>query len=161
MFREVQREFEVFLLLEIIIPMIVFGIMYLFGGKMKNRIISASELSESTKQEECPLILDNAQTDIKLSANSENVWTLLEFVKQRRLKMQVATFKRPNTDETYKAIVFVNDLGEKTFANFSEALGELTPVEIAKRKHNLEIVQITLDEYCLRDTSESFVDLTD
>lgn len=67
--------------------------------------------------------------------------SLMVFARQHG-KMQVAPFVNKETGEAFKACVFTNEAtGERTLVNFSSNLGELSPVEIAAQKHNLQVVR--------------------
>lgn len=70
-------------------------------------------------------------------------------------KMQVGSFshKDETTGETrqFKSCAFTdpNDSSKVCFVSFSSNLGELTPQEIAKRKDELQVVQLNTGNYSL------------
>lgn len=74
----------------------------------------------------------------------KNSWGLLAFAKMKG-RMQVGTFT--NVDETtgeertYKSCIFTDPSGNRTFARFSNNLGEMTPQQIVADKDNLQVVE--------------------
>ena len=71
----------------------------------------------------------------------KNSWSLISFAKIHG-KMKVAPFINKETGEAFKSCAFLSSKGEVTLVAFSSKLGELTPKQIAKQKHDLQVVQL-------------------
>ena len=83
----------------------------------------------------------------------KNSWSLIAFARQFG-KMAVGECVNHDTAEVYKACTFTKD-GIRTFVSFSRKLGELSPMEIAKRQHSLQVVQLESGNYKLCAQGES------
>ena len=85
------------------------------------------------------------------NSNNEitNSWSLLSFAKAKG-KMQVGTFHSVDEEgnpRTFKSCVFTApSTTDRTFVGFSSKLGELTPSQIAEKKHDLQVVELTDNE---------------
>lgn len=76
-------------------------------------------------------------------------WPLLNFARQHG-KMQVGEFKNKQTGELFKSCIFTNPHDStRTFVAFSDAMGVLTPKEIAAQKNELTVVQLESGNYSL------------
>lgn len=75
-------------------------------------------------------------------------WQLLNFAKEFG-KMQVGTFRETETGIVYKACLFTNPVGIKTYVYFHSELGELSPSEISKRKNELYVGKAENGNYFL------------
>ena len=64
--------------------------------------------------------------------------SLLTFAAGKR--MQVGAFVNKDSGDTFKSCIFTDAANNKTFVAFSSKLGELSPGEIARRKHELQVV---------------------
>ena len=73
--------------------------------------------------------------------------SLLEFKGSRR--MQVGAFVNSESGESFKSCIFTSENGDKCFVAFSSKLGELSPVEIAARKHELQVVTMDSGSHIL------------
>lgn len=73
-----------------------------------------------------------------------NSWSLLAFAASHG-NMKVGSFINKETGECFKSCVFENpqDKTDLTFVSFSSNMGELTPKEIAARKNELQVVELT------------------
>lgn len=80
----------------------------------------------------------------------KNGWSLLEFAAAKG-KMQVGNFVNKDTGESFKSCIF----GGTCFVSFSSKLGELTPAQIAARKHELRVVELESGNYKLCEQGES------
>lgn len=66
-------------------------------------------------------------------------FSLLDFAKEYGPRMQVCEFINNNTKEVFKACKFTKPDSTSTLVSFGRKLGELTPAEIAARKHQLRV----------------------
>ncbi len=89
-----------------------------------------------------------------------NVWPLMEFAKAYG-KMQVGEFANKDTGEVFKSCIFTQPDGTRIFVAFSTKLGELTPMQIADMKNELQVVQLESGNYslCKIDSGWKDVDL--
>lgn len=72
----------------------------------------------------------------------KNSWSLISFARSHG-KLQVGTFANGETGEPFQSCIFTNPTNnERTFVGFSSKLGELTPKEISKRQHDLQVVEL-------------------
>lgn len=78
---------------------------------------------------------------------------LLTFAAGRR--MQVGAFVNKETNEPFKSCIFTASNGDKCFVAFSSKLGELSPAEIARRKHDLQVVTFDSGNHMLCAKGES------
>lgn len=81
----------------------------------------------------------------------KNSWTLLAFAKEHG-KMQVGDFTTIGEDgnkRDFKSCIFTNKDGERVFVAFSSNLGVLTPLEIVKRKDELQVVELESGSFIL------------
>lgn len=83
-----------------------------------------------------------------------NSWSLISFAKKHG-RMKVAPFVNSETGEAFKSCAFVDDDNNVTLVAFSSKLGELTPREIAKRKHDLQVVMLASGTFKLCKVGES------
>ena len=77
-------------------------------------------------------------------------WSLLEFAKNY-VKMQVGNFVNSNTGEEFKSCIFLKKDGTYDYVGFHSQLGELTPIEISKRKKELKVGLTESGKYILYD----------
>ena len=85
----------------------------------------------------------------------KNSWSLISFARSHG-KMQVAPFSNGETGETFQSCVFTNPSNNtRTFVSFSSKLGELTPQEISKRQHDLQVVELESGNYKLCEVGNS------
>lgn len=77
-------------------------------------------------------------------------WPLLEFAKNY-VKMQVGNFVNSNTGEEFKSCMFLKKDGTYDYVGFHSQLGELTPIEISKRKEELKVGLTESGKYILYD----------
>lgn len=72
----------------------------------------------------------------------KNSLSLISFARSHG-KMQVAPFTNGDTGQPFNACIFTNPSDNtRTFVGFSAKLGELTPQEISKRQHDLQVVEL-------------------
>lgn len=82
-----------------------------------------------------------------MAQNSLPSWSLVAFASSFG-KMKLGSFV--NDEGTpFKSCIFVKENGEKTFVGFSQKLGELSALEIASRKNELQIVKTDSGKYKL------------
>lgn len=79
--------------------------------------------------------------------------SLVEFSKQHG-KMQVKTVANPTTNEVRSFCVFINEQGKETIVEFGKALGVLRPQEIAEKKEQLKVVQLSNGSFELIEKTE-------
>lgn len=79
--------------------------------------------------------------------------SLLEFKGNRR--MQVGAFVNSKTGDSFHSCVFTDNNGKRELVAFSSKLGELTPKEIAMRKHNLQVVMLPSGSKILCEKGEN------
>ena len=79
--------------------------------------------------------------------------SLLQFAGGRR--MQVGAFVNKETNESFKSCIFTDGAGNHSFVAFSSKLGELTPREIASRKHELQVVTMDSGSHILCKQGEN------
>lgn len=77
-------------------------------------------------------------------------WSLLEFAKNY-VKMQVGNFGNSNTGGEFKSCIFLKKDGTYDYVGFHSQLGELTPIEISKRKKELKVGLTESGKYILYD----------
>jgi hypothetical protein len=77
-------------------------------------------------------------------------WSLLEFT-ENYVKMQVGNFVNSNTGEEFKSCIFLKKDGTYDYVGFHSQLGELTPIEISKRKKELKVGLTESGKYILYD----------
>ena len=75
-------------------------------------------------------------------------WSLISFAKIHG-RMKVAPFVNTKTTEHFKSCVFIDTEGEITLVAFSSNLGELTPIQIAAQKNDLQVVELKTGKYKL------------
>lgn len=97
--------------------------------------------NESVAEEKC---IEENNTSILQS------WPLLEFAKNY-VKMKVGDFVNSNTGEEFKSCMFIKEDGSYDYVRFHSQLGELTPVEISKRKKELKVGLTESGKYVLYD----------
>ena len=73
--------------------------------------------------------------------------------------MQVGSFVNSKTADTFKSCIFTDAKDNKTFVAFSSKLGELTPREIASRKHELQVVTFDSGHHVLCKQGNSWEDV--
>ena len=79
----------------------------------------------------------------------KNSWGLIAFAKMKG-KMQVGEFVNQDTGEQFKSCIFTDpNTQNRCFVAFSSKLGELTPAEIAKRKSELQVVELESGNFSL------------
>ena len=88
------------------------------------------------------------------SSSIKNSWSLISFARQFG-KLSVGPCTNHETGEIFKACAFTKSDGTRTFVSFSSKLGELTPMEIAERQHNLQVVELESGNYKLCAQGES------
>lgn len=82
----------------------------------------------------------------------KNSWSLIDFAKSHG-KMQVGEFANQESGEVFKSCIFTNPSDNtRTFVAFSSKLGVLTPQEIAKRKDDLQVVELESGNFSLCNT---------
>ena len=79
--------------------------------------------------------------------------TLLAFKGSRR--MQLGAFVNKESGESFKSCIFTDDAGNRCFVAFSSKLGELSPREIAARKHELQVVTMDSGSHILCKQGEN------
>ena len=79
--------------------------------------------------------------------------TLLQFAAGRR--MQVGAFVNKESNESFKSCIFTDNAGNRCFVAFSSKLGELSPREIAARKHELQVVTMDSGSHILCKQGEN------
>lgn len=79
-----------------------------------------------------------------------NSWSLISFAKSHG-KMQVGEFTNSDSGEVFKSCIFTDPANRdnKTFVAFSSKLGELSPLEIARMKDDLQVVELASGHYSL------------
>ena len=78
--------------------------------------------------------------------NIINHWSLLAFARQNGGKMFIGECTNQETGEIFKSISFHDGSRQNSkMVNFSSNLGELTPQEIAKRKEELQVVELAVE----------------
>lgn len=81
-----------------------------------------------------------ANTDNKIV----NSWSLIAFARMKG-NMQLGKFtsvdKTTGETQTYKSCIFTDPSGNRTFARFSNKLGELSASEIVASKNELQVVE--------------------
>lgn len=77
-------------------------------------------------------------------------WSLLEFAKNY-VKMKVGIFVNSNTGEEFKSCMFLKKDDTYDYVGFHSQLGELTPIEISKRKNELKVGFTQSGKYVLYD----------
>lgn len=86
----------------------------------------------------------------------KNSWTLVQFARIVGKHVTTGECANHDTGETFKAVAFTNDEGQRTFASFSSKLGVLSGAEIARQKDELQIVQFEESgNYCLCKKGEN------
>ena len=85
-----------------------------------------------------------------------NSWSLISFA-QSHGKMKVGEFANKDTGETFKSCIFTDPVSDNVncFVAFSSNLGELTPREIARRKDELQVVELEGGHYSLCNRGEN------
>ncbi len=81
----------------------------------------------------------------------KNSWTLLAFAKEHG-RMQVGDFTTIGDDgnkRDFKSCIFTDNGGNRVFVAFSSNLGVLSPIEIVKRKNELQVVELESGSYIL------------
>lgn len=78
----------------------------------------------------------------------KNSWSLMAFARSHG-KMQVGNFTNSETGDKFKSCVFTDNEGNRCFVAFSSKLGELTPLQIAAQKDQLQVVQLESGNYSL------------
>lgn len=89
-----------------------------------------------------------------------NSWPLIDFAKSHG-KMKVTNeLVNSQTGEKFKSCAFVSTEGKVTLVGFSSNLGELTPVQIANQKDDLQVVELESGNFklCKRGT-DSWADV--
>lgn len=82
-----------------------------------------------------------------------NSWSLVSFAKAHG-KMKVGEFENKESGDKFKSCIF-DDGADLTFVSFSSNLGVLSPAEIAQRKDDLQVVELTSGNYSLCKRGES------
>ena len=89
----------------------------------------------------------------------KNSWSLIAFARSHG-RMKVAPFVNKESGEAFKSCMFLNDNGDITaVVNFSSKLGELTPQEIASRKDDLQVVELTSGTFKLCKAGDAWEDV--
>lgn len=79
----------------------------------------------------------------------KNSWSLMDFARAHG-KMKVTNeLTNSQTGETFKSCAFVSEGGAVTLVGFSSNLGELTPLQIAAQKNELQVVLLESGKYKL------------
>ena len=69
--------------------------------------------------------------------------------------MQLGAFVNKESGESFKSCIFTDDAGNRCFVAFSSKLGELSPREIAARKHELQVVTMDSGSHILCKQGEN------
>lgn len=82
--------------------------------------------------------------DDEFSFPNENLifiesWSMVDFAKQYGPELRVGNCIDKGTGEEYKACVFIQKDGTKTYVKFSRQLGTLTAFGLSKRKDELKV----------------------
>ena len=74
--------------------------------------------------------------------------SLLEFAAGKR--MQVGAFVNAKTNDSFKSCIFTDKRsGDRCFVAFSSNLGELSPAQIVRMKHELQVVTMDSGSHIL------------
>lgn len=69
----------------------------------------------------------------------KNSWSLVAFSKAFD-EVKLANLKNKNNGQEFRALACIKE-GEITFINFSKKLGELSGLDIQRRKENLQVIE--------------------
>lgn len=79
----------------------------------------------------------------------KNSWSLIDFAKAHGVMKVTDELVNSQTGDTFKSCAFRDNNGNITMVGFSSNLGELTPKQIAARKHELQVVLLESGNYKL------------
>lgn len=85
----------------------------------------------------------------------KQAWSLVEF-RANYKEVKLATFINSDDGEEFKSLVFLKEDKSKTLVGFSSNLGELTSKEIAKRKHDLRVVELNSGNFKLCESQDNW-----
>lgn len=118
-----------------------------FYGKHLPAYIPLEKASEELKHSLIKSCYEAISMATSQNVGIKNSWSLIAFAKKFG-KMQVGEFVNKETGEVFKSCIFTKG-DTRTFVAFSSKMGELSPSVIARRKDDLQVVQLESGNYSL------------